>query len=1034
MHTRGFHGPSGHGKHQNPTGFGKKKGHYPTGFDWKNGIASNYNPKIRKYWSFHTKHKVFMITLTCDGGSVRICERTRHFGYEVAVTIDAVDWIIETVKEVQQKEERRRVSFKRSFRNSSSCYFVEYFLNTKGSFLKISVLKNNMMKTVIIPEEEKANGWSEFLRCLNSIMKREQAFDNENRAQQKADTSNGRLLNQRSWANVVKEPWRLMTNQNSQVENGAVKKLVTANKAPVEFSNWKIKGLVSWDFLPKANGSFRPKNDFPLRRMKQRNFHEFMQAKQGEKDWKKAVIMFRDNSGLSWSCIFYNLSRELGRKLQVSQMFDDRTIIWCRDETEVVYFLEKGIWSIPGTGDTRVSFKRWSAEEQNRDIKVECRGSWIGVKGLPLNIWNMKLFRKIGALCGGLLDVEKDTAEMNFLHHLRVKLEGDNNGFVPESLSLEFEKSVYKLELFKLNDLGYKFSGFFNTCWHQDFEIGRRIEDERDPGHHEEVGEEERNQELGRVSGCEKDEAACSLEVEPEPVELAGSDEFPGGVDLEAVGWDTNVVDSYRECKLGYILEDDSFSGHLGSFFGTVWNAFLYLLERSYISFAGALLLLIAAITFVPSKLSRKKRVMIGIIHVSAHLFAALVLMLLLELGVETCIRHNLLATSAYEDEKSDLCEGFSSFRDGGNYHGRNKSLLRLDEAGSAENEDAGERTSTEWSEPARGGDGNGERGRWRKGEAPDMFQGSVSGEETIFSLETSHSAQEVRARTRVRTIDRSHLVFRRQHHGNGSFRQLIVRVCEWLVILIDDSSRSDGDMFSINGGLTNDWIFRVVIGGPLGLALKMFDVSYHTLYQWYRTVESEHFPDPTGLRVRIEQWTFGFYPACIKYLMAAFDVPEVMAVARNSICKNGMESLSRGGAVIYYASVFLYFWVFSTPIVSLVFGSYLYICVNWLHVHFDEAFSSLRIANYKAFTRFHITKDGDLEVFTLAVDKVPKEWKLDPDWDGEPNLPHQQSHCRKFPSKWSADVPHQDPINTVKIVDQFVVKKRNHSDGSISH
>ena len=95
------------------------------------------------------------------------------------------------------------------------------------------------------------------------------------------------------------------------------------------------------------------------------------------------------------------------------------------------------------------------------------------------------------------------------------------------------------------------------------------------------------------------------------------------------------------------------------------------------------------------------------------------------------------------------------------------------------------------------------------------------------------------------------------------------------------------------------------------------------------------------------------------------------MAVIRNNICKKGMESLSRGGEVIYYASVFLYFWVFSTPIVSLVFGSYLDICINWLHLHFDEAFSSLRIANYKSFTRFHIKHDGDLEVFTLAVDKV---------------------------------------------------------------
>lgn len=97
------------------------------------------------------------------------------------------------------------------------------------------------------------------------------------------------------------------------------------------------------------------------------------------------------------------------------------------------------------------------------------------------------------------------------------------------------------------------------------------------------------------------------------------------------------------------------------------------------------------------------------------------------------------------------------------------------------------------------------------------------------------------------------------------------------------------------------------------------------------------------------------------------------MAVTRTNICREGMESLSRSGAAIYYASVFLYFWVFSTPVVSLVFGSYLYISINWLHIHFDEAFSSLRIANYKSFTRCHIKPDGDLEVFTLGVDKVRK-------------------------------------------------------------
>ncbi|KAM7278840.1 hypothetical protein ACFE04_005974 [Oxalis oulophora] len=318
------------------------------------------------------------------------------------------------------------------------------------------------------------------------------------------------------------------------------------------------------------------------------------------------------------------------------------------------------------------------------------------------------------------------------------------------------------------------------------------------------------------------------------------------------------VFSTFPQCNLDHILQDNTFSGHIWSFLGAAWIAFKYVLEHSYISLAGALALLITAVTFVPSKVSRKKRAIIGILHVSAHLAAALILMLLLELGVETCIRHELLATS-----------------------------------------------------------------------------------------------------------------------------------------------------------------------------------GYHTLYQWYRTVESEHFPDPTGLRARIEQWTFGLYPACIKYLMSAFDIPEVMAVSRSNICANGLQSLSRMGAAIYYATVFIYFWVFSTPVVSLVFGSYLYICINWFHIHFDEAFSSLRIANYKSFTRFHIKPDGDLEVFTLAVDKVPKEWNLDPDWDSESK--QLLSHLRKFPSKWSAASQQHDPVNTVRIVDQFVIRQTEKPDtvagnGSVAH
>uniref|UniRef100_A0A2N9HL02 Calcineurin-like phosphoesterase domain-containing protein n=1 Tax=Fagus sylvatica TaxID=28930 RepID=A0A2N9HL02_FAGSY len=106
------------------------------------------------------------------------------------------------------------------------------------------------------------------------------------------------------------------------------------------------------------------------------------------------------------------------------------------------------------------------------------------------------------------------------------------------------------------------------------------------------------------------------------------------------------VFSMFPQCELDHIFEVDSISGLWRSFFGTVWNALIYMLELSYVSLGGAMLLLILAVAFVPSKVSWKARVMIGILHVSAHLTAALILMLVLEVGVETFVRNNLVATS----------------------------------------------------------------------------------------------------------------------------------------------------------------------------------------------------------------------------------------------------------------------------------------------------------------------------------------------------------------------------------------------------
>ncbi len=98
----------------------------------------------------------------------------------------------------------------------------------------------------------------------------------------------------------------------------------------------------------------------------------------------------------------------------------------------------------------------------------------------------------------------------------------------------------------------------------------------------------------------------------------------------------------------------------------------------------------------------------------------------------------------------------------------------------------------------------------------------------------------------------------------------------------------------------------------------------------------------------------------CLMFGMAAFDAPNTLAFMRQTSCTvectssmkptdaaiSGMDArpLSRFFGLSYTVLQLLPFWVVATPIVSFIWGSYLCWCVNFLHIHTNEAFSSLRI------------------------------------------------------------------------------------------
>ncbi|CAI5703424.1 unnamed protein product [Peronospora effusa] len=208
-----------------------------------------------------------------------------------------------------------------------------------------------------------------------------------------------------------------------------------------------------------------------------------------------------------------------------------------------------------------------------------------------------------------------------------------------------------------------------------------------------------------------------------------------------------------------------------------------------------------------------------------------------------------------------------------------------------------------------------------------------------------------------------------------------------------------------------------------------------HTLYLFF----SSTLPDFSAIRKYDIFGLASLYGDFMRLCMTIFDVPEVVALHRNKICTSGFESLGRMELWAYYASVFPYFWVLATPVVSFVFGTYLYLSLNIFGCHYNEAFSSLRIASYKNFLRLHFRKDGRLEVFAFGVDKMPHRWCRDPKWSGgigpraslERNLP---SFKWTRPSYWKPLVTKVDNMLRLDFENSSLDAKFNTSDRSNVH
>ena len=146
------------------------------------------------------------------------------------------------------------------------------------------------------------------------------------------------------------------------------------------------------------------------------------------KDWRKAITVYRSNTKMSWKEISRKLEAIIKRKPEVNQVAADRAIFWCFGGEELNGLLFKP--EQLSSHNTYVKMDNWKKEDHWENLQIGVRYGWIGIEGLPLQMWNIHVFKVIGEACGGLLEVAEETLKKSYLGFAKIKIKGFESGLM----------------------------------------------------------------------------------------------------------------------------------------------------------------------------------------------------------------------------------------------------------------------------------------------------------------------------------------------------------------------------------------------------------------------------------------------------------------------------------------------------------------------------------------------------------------------------------------------------------------------------
>ncbi|KAF8404172.1 hypothetical protein HHK36_009052 [Tetracentron sinense] len=166
------------------------------------------------------------------------------------------------------------------------------------------------------------------------------------------------------------------------------------------------------------------------------------------KNWNLAVVCSIGGPEESddWEEVSRLISKIIPEDEEISVFpFEERRAIYHAKKASNLALLCRSI-PIPVGNRNVVGFRRWWPEANSLSYTCFSKPRWLSVKGIPFHLWISSVLDKVGALCGGLVEIHPSTVEMSDLSFAKIKVKGELNR-IPRRISLEFQSIIYPVEL-----------------------------------------------------------------------------------------------------------------------------------------------------------------------------------------------------------------------------------------------------------------------------------------------------------------------------------------------------------------------------------------------------------------------------------------------------------------------------------------------------------------------------------------------------------------------------------------------------------